>query len=480
MKIKHYIQIVSVSILFFRCANPVTPNGGVKDITAPKLIFTDPTDRSTNIKPKTVVFKFDENIQPNSIKEQVIISPLPIKKPKIEAGKNYVRVELDENTLNENSTYSIQLNQAIKDLNEGNPGNYMPLIFSTGTTIDTFKINGHCTFTEEPKTNKIKITSLEKNPKKTITNKTYQFTLPGLANDSIWLAAINDINGDDTWNIGEDVGLVRCLPKDSTSIVLYNTTPKKIGLIKYNDSIFGCYGKDIPRDGYETLLSYKDTLIGDSNTLYSFLKGFDTATFMVSKKPETKREVFSYYWKKPSFLKDSIQELHFIANKVLTEPEKIIYYIDKKQQKENVIAIRTEKNVIKLIFKTNQTGSIRIPNPFKSISGDIFKDTFKTSIPVYTSLNISNKESFDIYISVTNKNTSETYSTYIREGSILNLWALSGEHDIMYYHDKNKNKLLDGPDIIQKVPGEYFKRLPVLKIKENLTVDLDIKPTDKP
>jgi hypothetical protein len=62
----------------------------------------------------------------------------------------------------------------------------------------------------------------------------------------------------------------------------------------------------------------------------------------------------------------------------------------------------------------------------------------------------------------------------------MRLWVLAGDHDVFYYHDKNKNKRLDGPDLTNKIPGEFFIRLPILKIKENLAVDLDLKPTDKP
>lgn len=480
MKNSAVISVIITSSFLFRCANPVTPTGGVKDIAAPKIVLTSPLDRSTNIKPKTILLKFDENIQTNNIKEQLVISPAPLKKPEIFAGKNTIRIELTDNALSDNITYSIQLNEAIKDLNEGNQGYYAPLLFSTGSSVDTLSINGSCIFIDEPKTVKLKIQTLSSAPKRTIPNKALQFTISGLSNDSIWITAYNDIDGNETWNKGESVGLIKAKATDSINIVLYSTAAKKAGLIKYSTNRYGCYGRDLPKNELDNLIAFKDTLIGDSNAVFTFLQSLDTTAFIVSKKAELKKDLFSYYWKKPSFLKDSFQELYFVANRALNKPKEIVPYINSKQQKNEATSILSEKNVIRLVFKNNQTGSIRIPNPFTSQNGDSIQDTFRTSIPFYTALNIHNKEPFDIYTCITNRNTSDSYYAYLRTGEKICLWALSGEHDIFYYQDKNRNQQLDGPDISSKIPGEYFRRLPVLKIKENLAVDLDIKSTDKP
>jgi hypothetical protein len=475
-----FIPAVITTVFFVRCANPVTPTGGAKDVSAPKIILTNPSHKNTNTKPRTVLFKFDENIQTNNIKEQIIVSPAPLIKPTVSAGKNYVIVEFADNALAENTTYSLQLNEAVKDLNEGNLGLYPPLLFSTGGVIDTLNITGKCVFIDEPKTNKLKIHALGVNTKRTITNKALEFSLTGLAKDSIWVIAFNDLNGNDNWNSGEQAGIIKSTPQDSIRIVLYNTSTKKVGVIKYSDNNYGCYGKDLPEEGINNLITFKDTLIGDSVALFSYLQKLDTSQFFVSKKAEIKKAHFSSFWKKPAFIRDSIQELYFIANTPLNTPDKSIYYIDRKQQKNEVNTVLAEKNIIRILFKNNQTGSIRIPYQFTPLNGNSILDTLKTTIPVYTALTLSNRYSFDIYTCITNKNTRDNYMTYIRPGENIRLWVLSGEHDVFYYHDKNKNKRLDGPDLQNKIPGEFFVRLPVLKIKENLAVDLNIKPTDKP
>lgn len=333
MKNTAFIPAVITTFFFVQCANPVTPTGGAKDVSAPKIILTNPSHKNTNAKPKTVLFKFDENIQTNNIKEQVIVSPVPLIKPTVSAGKNYVIIDFADNALAENTTYSVQLNETIKDLNEGNPGLYPPLLFSTGEVVDTLTIIGNCQFIDEPKTSKIKIQGLGTNTKRTVASKVLRFSLSGLSNDSIWILAFNDLNGNDTWSAGEEVGLIKTKPQDSISIILYNTSAKKVGLIKYSDNNYGCYAKDLPKEGNTDLLAYKDTLIGDSNALFSYLQKLDTTLFFVSKKSENRKALFSSFWKKPAFIKDSLQELYFIANTALNEPDSIISFIDRKQKK---------------------------------------------------------------------------------------------------------------------------------------------------
>ena len=478
MRNPFYISIFLCATILWQCANPVTPTGGNKDVSPPKLIFTEPADKRTNVKPKMVVFKFDENIQVSNIKEQLVISPSIKTKPIITTGKNYVNVTIEDNSLSDNTTYSIQLNDCIKDLNEGNQGNYNPLLFSTGKKLDTFNIVGKYLFVEEPKTQKIKVQTYGPNTYKSIPNKARLFRIPGLPQDSIWVIAFNDLNGDEQWNKGEEVGVSFASTTDTTSILLYNTAKEKIGVVRYSNNRYGFYGKYLPTNLDNKTIRYKDTLIGDSAAVFSIVKTLDTSTFLVSKKPENKKDLFLYFWKKPAFLKDSMQEIYFVANRsIFTANTKTIEYITKDNILNKAALSAEEWNILKIKFTNNQTGKIRIPFDFYMDEGKQLKDTLQTSIPVYTSLNIINKEKFEIFISITHKNTGEVYNGYILPNQKINLWVLSGDYNISYYRDSNKNMLLDGPSLDEsnKFMGEYYKKLPILKIKENIGVDLDIK-----
>jgi len=478
-----YIIACSCAALLWQCANPVTPTGGSKDITPPKIVLTTPTERSIGLKPKTVVFKFDENITVSNAKEQIIVSPALKTKPAYKTGNNYIKIEFTENSLSENTTYSVQLNECVKDLNEGNQGTYKPFLFSTGKTLDTFNVEGKCLFVEEPKTQKVKIKTVGPNPYIGLLNKSMRFYIPGLPQDSLWVVAFNDLNGDNQWNKGEAAGVSYTSTQDSAIVLLYNTGPQKIGLIKYSKERFGYYGSNLPPPYGREIINYKDTFIGDSASVFYFILSLDTNNYIVSKKPENKKDILSYHWKKPAFLKDSFQEIHLIGNKsILTPTEKTIDYLSKDKNFLKAEIKTEQNNIIQIVFGNNQTGSIRIPFQFMTTDGKEIKDTFKTNIPVYTSLNITNKETIEIYIHITNKNTGEKHTGYILPNEKIRLWVLSGDHDVFYYKDANRNKILDGPVIndVQPSYGEYYKKLPVLKIKENMGVDLDIKASEKP
>lgn len=473
-----YFTVISVGLLY-RCANPVTPTGGNKDIVPPTLLAIEPKNNSINQKPKQITFRFDENIQVNNAKEQIIVSPKPKGKYDVKTGKDFIIITFPNNALQENTTYSVHLNESVKDLNEGNPGLYKPIVFSTGNNIDTLKITGNCTFIEEPKSQKLKIHTLTKPNYRNIVSKSLGFTLSGLPTDSLYIIAFNDLNNNDSFELNEDVGLTKTKTGDSTNILIYPVQRKKINLFRYGREKYGLIGipPQMPKKG---LINYKDTFIGDSIAVYALLNNIDSIKYLIPKKSESKSYGIRYSWLKPSFLTDSFQQVIFVSNeKVKDLKTESNRYIDRKQNIDSC-KLSVSLNTITCTFKNNQTGSIQIPFSFKTINGIELKDTFKTSLPVYTALNIENLESFEIYISIKNKNTGAIYQEYLKTNEIVKLWVLAGDHEINYYHDKNKNGHLDEPKIEEREVGEYYHKLPTLKIKEKMEIDLKLKGSEKP
>lgn len=466
-------------ILLYQCANPVTPTGGAKDVTAPVIKITTPPDRSTNIKPNIVVFRFNEFIQASNIKEQIVISPKTNGKPNITTSKDNVTVKFEGTVFSENTTYSIHLNEAIKDLNEGNQGVYKPLVFSTGNTLDTQYLFGNCTFIEEPKSKKIKIQSLNKPYYKNIANKDLRFSLYGLPSDSITIIAYNDLNGNDSFESNEDVGLIKTKPGDSCSIVIYSIQKKKLNLYNYKNNKFGLTGIKTQSENNH-IINYKDTLIGDSISVFDLLQKIDSTKYIIPKKAENKALILRYGLIKPSFLVDSFQQIKISANEILKRTSKEIHTYFNHNNRVDSCNTLFEFNTAVLKFKNNHTGNVRIPINVVTEYGKEIKDTFKTSIPVYTPLTIYNNEAFDIYITLKNKVSGETYNSYIENGKNIKLWVQASEHELSYFHDINKNLLLDAPDITKGTIGEYYKKLPTIKIKENMAVDLYVKDTEKP
>lgn len=123
------------------CARMGNPDGGWYDETPPRVVSTSPADKGTRVKAKKVIISFDEFVKLENASEKVIISPPQLEQPEIKASGKRIVVELQD-SLKENTTYTIDFSDAIVDNNEGNPmGNYT-YSFSTGDQIDTLEVSG--------------------------------------------------------------------------------------------------------------------------------------------------------------------------------------------------------------------------------------------------------------------------------------------------------------------------------------------------
>ena len=131
------------------CANVVAPTGGPKDINPPQLLKVTPTNRIKNFDQTNVTFIFDELIQIND-RKNVFFSPFSKDALKLDVNKNTLIVGF-ENELIANTTYYLNLDEVIKDVNEGNVLKDLDYLFSTGSTIDTLTISG---FVNDAKTSK--------------------------------------------------------------------------------------------------------------------------------------------------------------------------------------------------------------------------------------------------------------------------------------------------------------------------------------
>lgn len=135
------IALVGVFLFLYSCASIGRPDGGPIDETPPKLLKSTPDDKSTNIDKKRIVLYFDEFIRLENANEKVVVSPPQIQQPLIRPSGKRVIVTL-EDTLKENTTYTIDFGDAIVDNNEGNPLGDFTFTFSTGDVIDTMAISG--------------------------------------------------------------------------------------------------------------------------------------------------------------------------------------------------------------------------------------------------------------------------------------------------------------------------------------------------
>lgn len=129
-------------LLLSSCANIITPTGGEKDISPPKILKLDPDNLSLNFSSKSFTISFDEFIQLNNIGTQLIISP-PLKTPPDFVIKGKTIIVKFKDDLLPNTTYTMNFGNAIRDNNENNPLENFTYVFSTGSFIDSLSLRGN-------------------------------------------------------------------------------------------------------------------------------------------------------------------------------------------------------------------------------------------------------------------------------------------------------------------------------------------------
>ncbi len=139
-----FIPIVFLFLLsFVDCAKRGRPSGGPKDTIPPVIVKYSPENFSTNFDENEIRIYFDEYIKLKDLNKELIISP-PLKfQPSISplSTSKFIKINL-EDTLKENTTYSINFGNSIVDNNEENKFKYFKYVFSTGNYIDSLTLNG--------------------------------------------------------------------------------------------------------------------------------------------------------------------------------------------------------------------------------------------------------------------------------------------------------------------------------------------------
>lgn len=167
-RMKIVLSLLSVSGFFFilfslsGCAQMVPPTGGPRDSIPPVLMAALPKDSTLHFTGKKIVLTFDEFINLDKPEQEVIVSPTPKTMPLMEAKLRNVTITIKD-TLEENTTYSIDFGRSLKDLNEGNPFKNFTYLFSTGGYIDSGTVSGKVVLSETGKIDSTLIVMLHRN-----------------------------------------------------------------------------------------------------------------------------------------------------------------------------------------------------------------------------------------------------------------------------------------------------------------------------
>ena len=138
---KRFMLALVALLLLMGCASIGSPDGGPYDETPPVFVGSTPARGALNVKDGKVTLSFDEYIKLEKASEKIVVSPPQVQQPVIKTSGKKITVSI-EDSLKENTTYTIDFNDAIVDNNEGNPLGDFAFAFSTGEVIDTLAVSG--------------------------------------------------------------------------------------------------------------------------------------------------------------------------------------------------------------------------------------------------------------------------------------------------------------------------------------------------
>lgn len=237
--------VVAAALLLAACANIGRPEGGPRDMTPPVMVSSTPAPGSVNVSNGRIDIVFDENITLDDPMNKIVVSPPQKKQAQISSNGRRVRITLRD-TLRDSTTYTVDLADAVRDLNEGNILDGLAIDFSTGPSIDTLMISG-IVFegrTLEPAqgmivgvySTPVADTALTTLPMDRITktNSLGRFTIRNLKPGNYRVFAINDLNHDFHWDRSEDIAFLdRDISPSTMAIEVTDTFTDAAG----NDSL---------------------------------------------------------------------------------------------------------------------------------------------------------------------------------------------------------------------------------------------------
>ena len=156
------IVILLIASFATSCANIIPPGGGPRDSLPPNLVMAFPKDSSINFNSKKITLTFDEYVEAREMQQNLLVNPVPVNQPIVDYKLRNVYVTLKD-SLEPNTTYTINFGNAIKDVNEGNIAKNHSYIFSTGKTIDHYNVRGKVILAKDGKVDSTLIVVLHAN-----------------------------------------------------------------------------------------------------------------------------------------------------------------------------------------------------------------------------------------------------------------------------------------------------------------------------
>ena len=529
--------ILSLAIIS-GCAKRGNPTGGPIDSIPPVLVNANPKLNSTNFDSEEIRLTFDEFVKLDKVQDQLIISP-PVEKSAYEikpltgVTKKVFLKFID--TLDINTTYTINFGNSIKDNNENNPLTFFSYTFSTGETIDSLYVKGNISDAYDIDTDEYVSIHLYRidstlndsiifNKRPTYISNSLDstsYTFKNIREGKYLIVAIKDVDNNYFFDPFYDkIGFIDSLitlPKDS--IIDFKLFKEETELIwdkphfLNSEKIgFGYYGKlDFNRLVIDSNLpdsvDYTFTKEVEKDTIYLWLtrNSFDSLNFNLIEKDTTKLATVKFDRKRDTLI-DSLSISAKTANVIhLRESFKLSSNIPIQKIEDSLISIRDVDSIsvpfatslndnldeIDIKFEVSPSDNYRIfilPKAIRDIKG-VTNDTLQFNLVsqaledygnIYLDVIRNSQSKFILHLLNSNGDIIREYNN-VNQNSTFNFdYIRPGKYTFRLIEDLNDNSLWDTGNYLKRVKPEPVYYFPSeLEVRANWdlneTFDLNIK-----
>jgi len=156
------LPLLASWLMMGSCANIIPPGGGLRDTLPPRLMLANPKDSSVNVKPTLITLTFNEYVSAQDVPQNLIVNPYMEIAPLVDYKLRNVTIKIKD-SLRDNTTYTFQFGESIRDVNESNIARDFTYTFSTGKTLDSLSYRGKVLLAENGKIDSTLIVVLHKN-----------------------------------------------------------------------------------------------------------------------------------------------------------------------------------------------------------------------------------------------------------------------------------------------------------------------------
>ena len=508
--------ILSLAIIS-GCAKRGSPTGGPIDSIPPVLVNANPKLNSTNFDSEEIRLTFDEFVKLDKVQDQLIISP-PVEKSAYEikpltgVTKKVFLKFID--TLDINTTYTINFGNSIKDNNENNPLTFFSYTFSTGETIDSLYVKGNISDAYDIDTDEYVSIHLYKidstlndsiifNKRPTYISNSLDstsYTFKNIREGKYLIVAMKDVDNNYFFDPFYDkigfIDSIITLPRDS--IIDFKLFKEETELIwdkphfLNSEKIgFGYYGKlDFNRLVIDSKLpdsvNYTFTKEIEKDTIYLWLtrNSFDSLNFNLIEKDTTKLTTVKFDRKRDTLI-DSLSISPKTTNVIhLRESFKLSSNIPIKKIEDSLINIRDIDSItvpfttsindnldeIDIKFEVSPSDNYRIsilPEAIRDIKG-VTNDSLQFNLVsqaledygnIYLDVIRNSQSKFILHLLNSSGDVIREYNN-VNQNSTFNFdYIRPGKYTFRLIEDLNNNNLWDTGNYLNKVKPEpvyYF------------------------